>query len=131
MLRWIPVLTVLMLAGCDALRERPPARQVPGGDPSRGPAALATYGCGACHRIPGVDRAEGRVAPPLDDYGDRAFVAGVLANTPDNLVRWIRYPTQVNPPTAMPDLGVTEQDARDMAAYLYTLRWRPGILTPR
>lgn len=111
-----------LLVGCDALRETPPLRQVPGGDPELGPVALRKYGCGACHVVPGVRGAEGRAAPPLSDFGDRAYVAGVLANSPENLVRWIRFPTRVDPQTAMPDLGVTEDDALDIAAYLFTLR---------
>ena len=50
------------------------------------------------------------------------LIAGKLANTPDNLVRWIRQPKTVKPLTAMPDMGVSEGDARDMAAYLATLQ---------
>jgi cytochrome c len=121
---------LLGLGGCDALRETPPLRQVPGGDPELGPSAMRKYGCGACHVVPGVQGAEGRAASPLTHFGDRAFVAGVLSNTPENLVRWVRFPTRINPHTAMPDLGVNEHDARDMAAYLYTLR-APQRSVPR
>jgi len=80
------------------------------------------YGCGACHVIPGVTGATGMVGPPLDGWSRRVYIAGNLANTPENLVRWIRYPQAVEPGTAMPDLGVNEADARDIAAYLYSLR---------
>lgn len=117
--------TVMMGAvacGCGTAREDPPKRQVPGGDPDRGRDALATYGCGGCHAIPGVEHGRGLVAPPLDDFADRAFVAGIMSNNSENLVRWIVDPRGIDPRTAMPDLGVPEQDARDMAAYLYTLR---------
>jgi cytochrome c len=113
---------LLLVSGCELGRHDVPMRQVPGGDPDRGRQALVLYGCGACHVIPGVDRAAGRVAPPLSEFASRAFVAGVLPNRPDELVRWIQDPPAVNPQTAMPNLGVTEQDARHMAAYLYTLR---------
>lgn len=108
------------LAGC---REGGVVTQeaVPGGDASRGERRLVAYGCGSCHVIPGVAAAEGRVGPPLTDFGARTFVAGRLQNEPANLIRWIRDPQGVSPGTVMPDLGVTEQDARDMAAYLYTL----------
>lgn len=116
----------LLCLACTQPRVTAPERQVEGGDPDRGPAAFARYGCGGCHLIPGVKRASGRVAPPLSDFAERAFVAGVLSNNAANLVRWIREPRAVNPLTAMPDLGVTEEDARNMAAYLYTLRWRGG-----
>lgn len=119
----LPVVALLLVTlGCDALRETAPLRQVPGGDPEAGPEAVRKYGCGACHVVPGVQGAEGRAAPPLSDFAERAFVAGILSNTPENLVEWIRFPTTVDPRTAMPDLGVSEGDARDIAAYLYTLR---------
>ena len=98
-----------------------PRQQVAGGDPARGRRAIVRYGCGSCHVIPGVPAAEGRVGPPLTDVADRAFVAGRVPNEPAALVRWIRDPQAVDSMTAMPDLGVTEPDARDIAAYLYTL----------
>jgi cytochrome c2 len=110
------------LAGCDALlgwvSNPPPATAVPGGDGERGRLLLRQFGCGACHRIPGVAAAEGNVGPPLGRLHERVYLAGVIANTPSNLVRWIVDPQRVDPLTAMPDLGVTEPQARDMAAYL-------------
>ncbi|WP_437563200.1 c-type cytochrome [Sorangium sp. So ce542] len=111
---------IAALASCE-VGQAPPRRQVSDGDPDLGRAALARYGCGGCHLIPGVDRAAGRVAPPLDGFSQRAFVAGILSNTPQNLIEWIRHPREISPRTAMPNLGVTEEDARDMAAYLYSL----------
>jgi cytochrome c len=112
----------LVAAGCEIGRTEVAPRQVAGGDPDRGREELRRYGCGACHFVPGVDGATGRVAPPLTAFADRGFVAGVLPNNADELIRWIQDPPSVNPQTAMPDLGVTEEDARHMAAYLYTLR---------
>jgi cytochrome c len=112
----------VVLGACLGQRETPPVRQVPGGDAARGRRALAVYGCGGCHVVPGVPEALGRVAPPLTFFGERGFVAGVLSNNPDNLIRWIQAPREVNPRTAMPNLGVAEADARDIAAYLYSLR---------
>jgi mono/diheme cytochrome c family protein len=88
----------------------------------RGRVALQQYACAACHRIPGITGAEARVGPPLAGIASRTIVGGVLPNSPDNLVRWIREPQKVSPLTAMPDLGVTERDARDMAAFLATLK---------
>jgi cytochrome c1 len=93
-----------------------------GGDPHAGEQALLRYGCGGCHTIPGVRRARGLVGPPLTAYGKRIYVAGTLYNSPDNLVRWIMDPQAIDPATAMPKVGVSEADARDIAAYLYTLR---------
>lgn len=98
------------------------SQEVPGGDPGRGEVAIRSYGCGACHSVPGVDGADGMVAAPLDAYAERDYIAGARRNTPDDLILWIQNPQAIEPGTAMPDLGVTEADARDIAAYLYTLR---------
>lgn len=88
----------------------------------RGRLAMYGYACIACHRIPGLVGPQADVGPPLAGIGARRYIAGVLTNNEDNMVRWIRHPTQVDPLTAMPDLEVTEQDARDMAAYLEALK---------
>jgi len=88
----------------------------------RGPELIRHYGCGACHVVPGVREARGRVGPELTHLRAQAFIAGRLPNTPPNLALWIRAPRHVDPGSAMPDLGVTEQDARDIAAYLYLTR---------
>jgi cytochrome c len=95
---------------------------VAGGDMERGRSALDGFGCGTCHVIPGVRGAVGGVGPPLTRFADRAFIAGQLANDPQNLVLWIQDPQAVEPGTAMPDLDVSPQVARDMAAYLYSIR---------
>lgn len=104
--------------------------QVPGGDAQRGRLALQEYGCGYCHIIPGVPEADGTIGMPLDDWGDRRFIAGALDNDPVNLVAWIMDPESISPGTAMPDLGVTEQDARDMSQYLNTLRRVDSLTRP-
>ncbi len=95
---------------------------VNGGDPARGARAIGTYGCGSCHVIPGIAGASNYVGPPLNAYAKRAYVAGKLPNEADNLIYWIQQPQAVWPGNAMPNLGVTDQDAHDIAAYLYTLR---------
>ena len=91
------------------------------GDAKRGQQALAQYACSACHTIPGIAGSHPQVGPPLAGIARRSLVAGRLANTPDNLVRWITRTHEVDARSAMPDMGVSEQDARDMAAYLGTL----------
>ncbi len=93
-----------------------------GGRPDRGARAIQAYGCGSCHSIPGVPGANALVGPPLAGIASRAYVAGVLPNTPENMVRWIQHPREVDSKTAMPDVGVSDIDARDIASYLYTLR---------
>lgn len=95
---------------------------VAGGDPERGRTALDGFGCGTCHVIPGVKGAVGAVGPPLSRFAMRSYIAGQLPNEPENLVRWVQDPQGVEPGTAMPDLDVGPAIARDMAAYLYTLR---------
>jgi cytochrome c2 len=111
---------VLATAGCEDPLP-PPHLRVAGGDPERGAAAIVTYGCGGCHSIPGIRGARGTVGPPLNDFATRGYVAGVQPNWPRHLVRWIVDPPAISPQTAMPALGVTEQEGRDIAAYLYTL----------
>ena len=101
-------------------RMRSHAAAATGGDPGRGEAMFIQYGCGSCHAAKGVRTATGSVGPPMDGVATRAIIAGHLANTPDNMQRWIRDPQQVSPGTAMPDLNVGEGDARDITAFLYT-----------
>lgn len=96
-------------------------RTVAGGDPERGRAAVERYGCAACHAIPGILNQGSNVGPPLYHIARRAYIGGVLPNTPADMVRWLRNPPAVDPRTAMPNLGVSEAEATDMAAYLYTL----------
>jgi putative membrane protein len=121
------LLLVLLLAGlmassaCEerAVRE---AEAVTGGSVHRGETAIGKYGCGTCHTIPRIRAANATVGPPLDRMGARMFLGGHLTNTPANLMLWIQRPQTVDPRNAMPDLGVTDQDVKDIAAFLYTLR---------
>ena len=92
------------------------------GDVERGKRALFQYACNACHTIPGITSSQPQVGPPLAGIAGRALVGGVLANTPENMVRWLRETQHIKPGTAMPQLDVNEQDARDIAAYLGKLR---------
>lgn len=92
---------------------------MPGGDADRGREVIEAFGCGACHSIAGVEGAAGRVGPDLRGLAKRNNIAGRLPNTPENLVRWIAEPQQVDPGNLMPDLGADDAVARDMAAYLY------------
>jgi cytochrome c1 len=93
-----------------------------GGDPARGAIVIGRESCGDCHQIPGIQGAGGQVGPPLAHFAERTVVAGLLPNTPDNLTRWIQHPQAMVPGNAMPDAGLTDQQARDVAAYLYSLR---------
>ena len=93
-----------------------------GGNAARGKELIRSYGCGSCHTIPGIEGARGLVGPPLFFMGRRTMIAGELPNSPENMVRWLQSPQSVEPGTAMPTLGLTDQQARDAAAYLYTLQ---------
>jgi cytochrome c len=126
-------IVTLLLAAC---REGgvTPRGAVRGGDVERGRATVAQFGCGGCHVVPGVPGAVGRVGPPLGQLAERAFIAGSLPNDGETLVRWIRDPQTLLPRTAMPDLGVGDAQARDIAAYLYSVRdggLGPPHLLPR
>ncbi len=114
-------LASMLFTGCGSDAEHI-AEVTTGGNVHRGAAAISRYGCGSCHIIPGISGAQGRTGTSLDGIGSRIYIAGVLQNTPDNMVRWIENPPAVDPKTVMPNLGVTEQDAKDIAGYLYTLK---------
>ncbi|WP_407118881.1 c-type cytochrome [Bradyrhizobium sp. LMG 9283] len=95
------------------------ARAITGGDPARAPALIRRYGCAGCHTIPGIPGGDGQVGASLSGLRSRVYIAGVTTNTPDNLVQWIVTPQAFSPRTAMPATGITEAEARDVAAYLY------------
>jgi cytochrome c1 len=111
---------LLALAACGEA-EVPPHLRVAGGAPERGRSVILEHGCGACHVIPGVPGAVSWVGPPLGEWARRGYVAGRLPNAPENLVAWLRDPQAISPGSAMPDTGLTEAEARDAAAFLYTL----------
>ncbi|WP_250516836.1 c-type cytochrome [Caballeronia sp. INDeC2] len=113
----IALMTAVALTACTG--EPPSFDSVTGGNPRRGLEAIQRYGCGACHRIDGVPGAYGTVGPTLQRIGEGAYIAGKLPNSPENLQQWMRFPQRIVPGNAMPDLDVTEPDARDIAAYLY------------
>lgn len=98
------------------------AAAMTGGDPDRGKQVIQNYGCSACHTIPGIPGAGATVGPPLAQMGSRSYIAGVMKNTPENMIRWIENPPAIDSKTAMPHLRVTLADARDIAGYLYTLK---------
>jgi cytochrome c2 len=110
------------LPGCGAA-EPPGAalRSVPGGDAERGLRLIAQYQCGSCHHIPHAPGGGVRAGPPLDGFGNRSYIAGRFPNGPQALQRWLQEPQAMLPGTTMPDLGMSADDARHIAAYLMQL----------
>jgi cytochrome c len=116
------LLGLLALVACrDAGHAYDDAATLTGGDARRGREKARDYGCGSCHTIPGVPGADALVGPPLGEMASRMYIAGRLTNTPQHMIRWIQDPRAVDSATAMPNVGVTERDARDIAAYLYAV----------
>jgi cytochrome c2 len=109
----------ITLGACDP---HGPSTPNVGGNADRGRLLLQQYGCVGCHNIPGVAGARGNVGPPLKGIRNRVYLGGVITNTPQNMVRWIRAPQEFAPGTAMPNLQVSEDQAHDMVAYLYRLK---------
>ena len=117
MKRLFALVLLLIAAGCRR------SESALGGDPARGKDLIESrYGCVACHSIPGTAGPRGMVGPPLDHIAVRQFLAGKLQNTPQTMAKWLQNPQAFAPGNAMPNLGVTPKDARDITAYLFTLK---------
>jgi cytochrome c2 len=112
----------ILASACSSSKSISEAEMITGGNVARGVPAIGKYGCAACHTIPGIETATATVGPPLTRVAVRQYLGGHLTNSPDNMIKWIQHPQQIDPKNAMPELGVTDQDAKDIAAYLYTLR---------
>lgn len=116
------VLAALLLGACGSADSERIWIGRNAGEAGRGRVAMQQYACHSCHTIPGVIGADKVTCPPLSGIASRMYIAGALPNTPENMLRWIEHPQQVDPLTAMPDMRVKERDALDMVAYLYTLK---------
>lgn len=117
------VLAATLLAafsGCDFRAPKKLISPDQQGQPERGKMLVFAYGCVACHQVSGSSGYPSNIGPPLIQWSRQKYIAGELPNQPEMLVRWIVNPDEVEPETAMPNLGVTETDARDIAAYLYS-----------
>ena len=114
------MLAALSLCACSDPADQP--RDLVGADPAQAVAIMERVGCAACHAIPGVDWPQGQVGGSLAGFGDRAMIAGRLPNQPEVLTVWLRDAPSLDPATAMPAMPITDAEARDIAAYLYTLR---------
>ena len=124
--RWLPVLSRSALVLCAALASgcttEEPASRVSGGDPERGRLLVQQYQCAACHYIPEVQGVNGDAGPSLETMGRMSYIAGSIPNQPENMIRFLQNPPAVKPGTLMPALGISDDEARHMAAFMYTLR---------
>lgn len=117
LLLMVPIL--VLLAACADKRQQP--RDITGADAAAGLAVIERLGCAACHQIPGVDWPQGTVGGSLDGFADRSMIAGRFPNQPDTLATWVRNAPSMSATTGMPAMPMTSAEARDVAAYLYTL----------
>lgn len=117
---WIGICVgVCSISGCKRVQ---PVIAGTVGSSERGRATIEAYGCGKCHTIPGIRGANGVVGPPLESLAQRTYIGGNFPNTAETLTHWIMTPQEMKPGTAMPSLGLSESQARDVVAYLETLR---------
>jgi cytochrome c2 len=120
---WLFAAGCVLLGGCyDEMADYTTVHDPSRGDAGRGARLIAQYGCGGCHIVPGISGADGLVGPPLNKMARRVYIAGLLRNSPDNLAAWIENPQAIVPGNAMPAMGINNEQARDIVAYLYTLR---------
>jgi cytochrome c len=119
------VLAVLLLAsvaGCNSKEKHQIQASAGGGDADRGKQLIQKYGCDSCHAIPGVKGAQGMVGPTLQHIASRQIIASRYPNNPQTMIRWIQNPQALDPQSSMPNMAVTPADARDITAYLFTLK---------
>jgi cytochrome c2 len=111
--------TLLLLAAC-----KPPPdgrHHMPGADAAAGRAVVERVGCATCHDFPDISWPRGAVGPALDGFSGQALIVGRIPNRPDLLAAFVRDAPAIVPGAAMPTMPITEKEARDVAAYLYTL----------
>jgi mono/diheme cytochrome c family protein len=94
---------------------------MPRADPAHGRAVMERVGCGSCHAIPGIEWPTGRMGPPLAGFAEKELIDGHIPNRPDLLARFVRDAPSLSPEGTMPAMPLSQQESRDVAAYLYTL----------
>ncbi len=106
---------------CACADKSDPPRTIMGADANRGLAVIDRLGCAACHDTPGVAWPKGRAGSSLRGFADSPMIAGQFRNRPDTLIAFLKDAPSMAPATAMPAMPLTDAEARDVAAYLYTL----------
>ena len=113
-------LPLLLAAG--ACKPAPDQRHfMPIADAANGMRVIERVGCATCHSIKGIDWPQGKVGPPIRGLSHRALIAGRAPNEPEVLARFVRNAPSVVPGTTMPAMPISEEESRDVAAYLYEL----------
>ena len=122
-MKYLPLALLLLVACNRGEAAKTGSAPPPVGDGARGPQLAAQYGCNVCHIIPGVEGPQGSLGPSLQGLASRPSISmGAVQNTPANLVQFIQNPAALNPQSSMPPIAIPESDAKDLAAYLLTLR---------
>ncbi|MEO6258713.1 MAG: c-type cytochrome [Thermoanaerobaculia bacterium] len=121
----ILIMAIALTTACNR-PERPPRISAPpsssAGDAARGKQLIEKYACNSCHVIPTIEGPKGSIGPSLAHVGSRPTVGGKLANTPENVSKWLQNPQAIDPENTMPNLGITPAESQDLAAFLATLR---------
>ena len=117
--RWWLAAACAGLAACDGPPDRTPT--LGDADRARGRQLVVAHGCTACHAFPDVDWPRGGLGPSLEHFGRQGLIAGRLPNQPGVLMRFIRNAPALVPGIAMPAVSMTDQEARDVTAYLLEL----------
>ncbi|HXH41641.1 MAG TPA: c-type cytochrome, partial [Thermoanaerobaculia bacterium] len=115
--RYLPLIALALVIACKRQETAPPA-----GDPSHGKQLIDQYGCTTCHIIPGLEGPKGMIGPSLQHVAIRPLLAGKVPNSPATMTQYIQNPQAADPQNSMPNLGVKEDEARDITAYLQTLK---------
>ncbi|MDP2022622.1 MAG: c-type cytochrome [Hydrogenophaga sp.] len=119
--RWL-VLACFGLVACDGPPDRTPT--LGDANAAAGLRLVTDKGCVACHTFPDVKWPRGGLGPSLEDFGRQGLIAGRLPNQPGVLMQFVRNAPALMPGTAMPAIWMTDQEARDVTAYLLTLQSR-------
>jgi cytochrome c2 len=122
----VSLVLLLAVVACnrdEASKSIVPAPAPPIGNAERGKAVAAQYGCNVCHAIPGVEGPQGSLGPSLAGVASRPAISfNTVPNTPENLAKFVQNPASLNPQSSMPPIGLTDVEAKDVAAYLGTLK---------
>ncbi|MBI4213871.1 MAG: c-type cytochrome [Chloroflexi bacterium] len=98
------------------------------GSPERGRTTFVEKGCVTCHTLQGVPSATGVLGPNLTNVSLRpTLTEASFPNTPDQMARWLMNPPAMKPGTIMPNLGLTDQQAQDLVALLYSYPYNAQV----